>query len=567
MPEKSKFHDIRTSSRRHLSEHRWFWILFGVLCIPIVVWIVSWVRSAWFPAGDEALIAIRMYDAWTGNGPLVGMRSTSTETDPNIMAFHPGPMQFYLFGLPFMVFGWSNAGLLVAGGLWLAFFVGVALWSGYKAAGLPGLAVIASGIVLLYGLFDSTLVLPWNPWLPVIGLFATLTIAWRMFMGDQGLWPLFMFCVSYIAQAHLGVAPLAFTLGLALLVQAIIRWRLDPRHTVRSKEVKWTLLVWFVCWLGPLINLLTYAPSNVGQILALTRDDSGQPDVVQQSLVHVSHLLFPWYRLSRQYGEITVAGAVIFAAAIAILLLSLYEFRKGEREVGGLEYAARSGIILGLFITVVTVWAGTSTGGGLRILFLDYLQAGPLFLALMTVFWAVIRLREEYPIVWIRNGQVIGIVAIVAAVAVAVFGPTSQQREFVGVAYEQDLDHAATVLNKLQPILLDERFDGMPLYLHSGGFRSWGGISPAVSFDLVRHGKEVFFTSPWSIRADDEFRRPHSLTRPYVHVVIEDLNTNSEATEVFEPFQTDKAILEEFTVPVTGAPGEFFRVRVFLDKP
>lgn len=545
--------------RAHLLEHRWFWLSFATLCVPIFFWIISWIRASWFPAGDEAMIAIRIYDAWNGRWPLVGMRSTSTETDPDIMAFHPGPMQFYLFGLPYLLLGWTHAGLLIAGGIWLAVFLAIALWSGYKAAGTPGLTLVSCLVILLYGLFGTKLILPWNPWLAVMGLLTCLTLGWRMYMGDQGLWPLFMFCISYVGQAHLGITPVAVLLGAFLLSQAVIRWQKSQPKRFRRKEFTWALAVGLLCWLGPLINVIRYSPSNVSEIIALSRVGAKGVEVIDPTWVHITYLFFPWVREARQHDQVTVLGALVPIAAICILGFAWIESRRSNREVGGLEYAAKSGIILGLFVTATITWAGTGTGGGLRILFLDYMIAGTLFVLANVCFWLVIRLRENYPFLWTKKGRNVGIVAVTVSVLFAVFGPISYQRDYVEAGYLKDQKQARSVMEGLMPILSQERFSGLPVVIHAGGFTSWAGVLPSVGFELLRNGTDVHFPTPWPRPADDDFRRPKEVKGEYVRILIEDVAVGDE------PEIAEDEWLVDYTTPILESEGDNIRIRIRKD--
>lgn len=541
-------------------EHRLFWIVLAILTIPIIVWLVQRVSGGWVLAGDEALTAIRAHDAWTGNWPLVGMRSTSTETDPNIMAYHPGPMEFYLIGLPYLLSGWSTVGLLIGCAALLLFFVGVAVWSGYRASGTPGLIAMSAAVVLLYGLFDSVLILPWNPWLPVMGLLTCLALAWRMMLGDQGLWPLFMFCISYVGQAHLGITPIAGLLGLFLLVQVIVRWRRDPRHEVRRRELKWAIGVGVLCWLGPIMNVVLFTPSNVSEIYALSRADKGGSSESWDALVHTTYMIFPWAREARDARMPSLWGTGVLLIALAIVALTWWERRTRRHAPRDLEKVAHVGVVLGILAVAATYWSGTRTGGGLRILFLDYLMAAPLFMTVMVFLWLVVRGREDVPEIWAKEGRWAAVVALTLAVLAAAVTPSSYQRDFYELGYQKDQDQAVLVMDRLMPVLDEEPWADLPVVLEARGFTAWGGISPAVSAALVADGREVYFGSPWPRRADNDHRRPHRVAGDFVRVRIDEYVAHEEIRE-------DKHEAEnEFTVDFLGEEGGIIRVRSWVEK-
>ena len=545
-------------TRTAISENRWFFLALIALIIPPIYWLIAYVKAGWFPTGDEALIAIRMYDAWTGNWPLVGMRSTSTETDPNIMAYHPGPMQFYLFGLPYLLFGWTNLGLLAAGVIMLVFFVAIALWHGQKAAGIAGLTVIFASVVMLYGLFGSALILPWNPWPPVMGLLACFALAWRMLMGDSGLWPLFIFCVSFVGQAHLGLLPIAVFLGMILLGQALYRWYRHPQRLVRRSEVKWALIVGVICWFGPIVNFLNYSPSNVVEIIRLSGSDKPPAGEPMEPLNHVTYVLFPWIGGPRAAGEISFFGVVVFVVALAILVETTWRRRKQEEPEYGLEYAAYNGVALGVFGVLVTLWSANRTGGGLRVMFVDYMMAAPVFLWACIVLWVVARLKALVPAIWIRNGQLVGVAAVAAAVTLAVIVPYSLQKQFVGQAYQRDIDQTKLVVDKLMPILAGKEFAKLPVAVEGHGLVSWAGIQPTVAQQLVVQGRRAYFSSPWPRPADDDFRRAHNINGTFVDVYIEDVGPGEKPTR--------RKADEEFTVPMLNQEGGKLRVHVTISE-
>ena len=527
----------RIGRRLALREHAWFWITLGLLLVPIVVWLVSRLQEGWLPQGDDAMIAIRAHDAWTGHWPLVGMRSTSDQTVEGVFAYHPGPLEFYVIGLPYLLSGWRVWGLLLGCALVLAAFVAVSLWSGYRAAGRPGLMVMAGATVTLYGLFGSVLVLPWNPWPTVFGLLASLAVAWRMLLGHRGLWPLFMVCVSWTGQAHLGVAPIVGLLGAWMLALTIRRWWRGFRSA--PGEVARTLLVTFVCWLGPLVEVLTYSPNNIGEIAALTTAEKTEDTPTGDAWVHLTHMVFPWIRLWRDAGDVTYPGAALIVLGIVAVVWRRRD-RRRRRPVDRDVDAATSAVVIGLFAVGATFWAGTRTGGGLRIVYLDFTMAGPVFFTFAVALWAFHRARvslrrQDASDERIRTLTTAAAAAVLVLPVIGTAAGSSSVRTFVEAGNEVNMQQARLVLDELVPVLGEAPYADLPVEVEGVGFTAWGSVGPAVSHRLVIDGRDVFYESWWPKSADDDHRRPRDIDGERVVVRLEERAGDASWEDPEEP--------------------------------
>ncbi|MCD9153365.1 hypothetical protein [Aeromicrobium duanguangcaii] len=542
----------RIGRRLAVREHPWFWAVFAVLLVPIVFWFFSRLGEGWLPQGDDAMIATRAHDAWTGHWPLVGMRSTSDQTVDGVFAYHPGPLEFYVIGLPYLLSGWQVWGLLLGCALVLAAFVGVSLWSGYRAAGRPGLLVMAAATVTLYGLFGSVLVLPWNPWPTVFGLLASLAVAWRMLLGHRGLWPLFMVCVSWTGQAHLGVTPVVGLLGVWMLALTIRRWWRGYRSAPGA--VGKTLIVTLVCWLGPLIEVVTYSPNNVGEILALTTAEKTEDTPRGEAWVHLTQMMFPWTRQWRDVGEVTWPAVVLLALGVLAVAWRARD-RRHRRRIDPNIDAATSAVVVGLFALAACFWAGTRTGGDLRIGYLDFTMAGPVFFTAAVALWAFHRARLTLE----QRGETperlrsLGRYATVAALLLPVVGATAgwaSVRTFVESGNEVNTKQARLVLDDLVPILQKWPYADLPVEVEGVGFTAWGSVGPAVSHQLIVEGRSVYYESWWPKSADDDHRRPRDIDGRRVVVRLEERAGDTGWADPQEPAD------ETFTYPLLTDEGD-----------
>lgn len=527
----------RIGRRLGLREHPWFWLAFALLVLPLLYWFSARLAEGWIPQGDEALTAIRAHDAWSGHWPLVGMRSTSDQTVEGVYAYHPGPLEFYVIGLPYLLSGWQVWGLVLGCVIVTAAFVGVALWSGYRAAGIAGLLMVAGITVTLYGLFDSVLVLPWNPWPTVFGLLASLTVGWRMLIGQRGQWPLFLVCVSYTGQAHLGITPIVGLLGVWMLALSLRRWW--HGWPVDRRQIKRSIGVALLCWFGPIIDLFTYSPSNISEVLAMATADKAEDTSGDQAWTHVTHMIFPWVRWWRDKGDdgaVTPVGAAIVVVACAIVIGVVVARRRQVRRAlrtgvpparDADRHAATAAVWIGLFAAGATFWAGTRTGGGLRIVYLDFSMAGPLFLSFAVAMWLFVALRGVLEDLEIDADRLRSLRrrAVVAALVVPVLGTLqdpSYFRQFYAQGQDKDVEQAKHVLEEVVPLLERPEYANLPVLVEGAGFTAWGSIAPALSSRLVADGRDVFFDSWWEKKADDEFRRPENVAGERVVVRFEE---------------------------------------------
>ncbi|GAA3530441.1 hypothetical protein AFL01nite_29090 [Aeromicrobium flavum] len=542
----------RIGRRLAVREHPWFWISFALLLLPIVWWFVARLSDGWLPQGDDAMIAIRAHDAWTGHWPLVGMRSTSDQTVENVFAYHPGPLEFYVIGLPYLVSGWHVWGLLLGCAIVLAGFVGVSLWSGYRAAGRPGLLVMVGATIALYGLFGSVLVLPWNPWPTIFGLLASLAVAWRMLLGHRGLWPLFIVCVSWTGQAHLGVTPIVGLLGAWMLAVAVLRWWRG--HRSERGAVKRTLLVALVCWLGPIVEVFTYSPNNVGEILALTTAEKTQDTPTGQAWVHVTHMVFPWIRTWRDAGDVTLPGLAIVVVGVVAVVWRARD-RRRRRPVDESVDVATTAVVVGLFAVAASFWAGTRTGGDLRIVYLDFTMAGPIFFTAAVALWAYQRARlavlarDDGPQRMLGVARLGLAAALLLPLAGAMAG-WSSVRTFVEPGNRIDVKQARLVLDDLVPALQKWPYADLPVEVEGVGLTAWGSVGPAVSQRLVVEGRSVFYESWWPKSADDDHRRPRDIEGERVVVRLEERAAGAAWDEPKEPVD------ETFTYPLLTDDGD-----------
>ncbi|TWP34196.1 hypothetical protein [Leekyejoonella antrihumi] len=263
------------------------WIVTVMLVLPLFWWTASLIARGWIPQGDQALIAIGSHDVFSTHPPLLGMRSTSSLTAPGVYAHHPGPLQFYVLALPYLLTAYHPFGILLGCLATTLAFVALALHSAHRAAALPGLLVATGVIAVLELQFGEELVLPLNMWPPIIGLVAVQMLGWRLFLGQLSALPWYAVCASYVAQVHIEFAPVVGLLTVALLLTGLVRWRRRrgafwplPGFRRQSEAPRWRRHGWvtsalvLVCWFPVLVDLVKDSPSNATELLRMATTPS-----------------------------------------------------------------------------------------------------------------------------------------------------------------------------------------------------------------------------------------------------------------------------------------------------
>lgn len=190
----------------------WAVVVGAVLVAPLVVAavLIATGNAHYRPGFDNALIELRTRDAldhvlYTGPYSRFGW-------------YHPGPMLFYLYALPYRLFGERSLVIpVVALGINAA-SVAVIVWLGYRIGRLPGVLWVALPTALLMrslgiGLLHS----PWNPDVSALAFLAFLVAAWAVATGQRVMVLVAVVAGSFVVQSHVGDAlPVVLVLALAI---------------------------------------------------------------------------------------------------------------------------------------------------------------------------------------------------------------------------------------------------------------------------------------------------------------------------------------------------------------
>ena len=251
-----------------------------LLCQPFLVSYGRADHAGWTAVSDDALLALRSHDVFSRHPPLTGQPSTSNVVGSNIVTYHPGPIEMYLFAPLVRLLG--GRGMLIGALLVNALAVLLTAWVVLRRAG-PTVALgwCALLMLVLHSAGSAVLADPVssNMWL-FAGL-ATAVLCWALACGDRRLLPLTALVASYALQQHLAaVLPV-----LSLLAWGIVALCLGSHRRARAagqpgrtaglprRDLVLGAAVGFVCSLPMLIQEVTGHPGNLTAVARYAGDD------------------------------------------------------------------------------------------------------------------------------------------------------------------------------------------------------------------------------------------------------------------------------------------------------
>jgi hypothetical protein len=508
---------------------------------PVLLAAVRGVLAGWTPLGDEALSGLSAYDVFTGHLPVMGPRTT-TAFETGIESHHPGPLLYYMLAPASAVAGGAPWGLIVGSlGITLA-LVAVGVLAAHRVGGaLLAAGVGAAFLGMQWALGPDAGARPFNPYPPAFATLTFFVLVWALLDERLEYVPHLVVVTSVMLQGHIGYVPFLALPLVVLVLTGLVRW------WVRRRAV-WPLSGWrpadhgryrwsawaAVClggllWLPPAVELFTYSPNNLQQVLAYVAADRGDPVATPEVLRFIAGLLAPvpdglqpaltgaghvGAHLSRQATSTTavVLGSVhlLLTGAIAtgrwrILRVSATDrirpFLPTRSEARGARVALLA--LAALVLTMTRLPASSAKSSW------NYLQAWPVvfFVLVVLITYALRRLidltldRTTLPVPRVAIGTL-----LVGGLLAAWLSPaTSRWHEGDGVAAGSGSfrDSLAAIAQDHEGTL-HVTFDGDTL---GAGYY----VAPALAH-LVKDEYAIHLPAVWSAAEDTDFRK--SVTSP-----------------------------------------------------
>lgn len=261
--------DAPTASEQRLAGR--LVLLAGVAAVlPTVVAAGRAVAQGWRPNGDPSYSAVRAWDVFSTDPPLLGTWSSASNYTGH-MINHPGPLQFDLLAVPVRLLGHGPG---TAVGMALITALSIAALGRLVARRLgPAAATVALACcaLLSWSLGSEVLIDAWQhePLFP----FALYVVAvWCVSAGDEAALPVLVVAGSYVLQTHLSYALLVP----GLLVVAGVGYGLavvrEREHRQLRVRVRWMVAAGVVaaaCWAQPVVEQFT--GSGEGNLAGLAR--------------------------------------------------------------------------------------------------------------------------------------------------------------------------------------------------------------------------------------------------------------------------------------------------------
>jgi hypothetical protein len=358
------------------------------VALPMIVAVIALAGRRWFPVLDLAMTEFRIRDVGTRQTPLIGLPGRIGELPEQ--GSHPGPLSFWALTPGYRLFGSSAWAMEAATVTVQLVWVSMALWIGHRRLGMVGLATVAATIAILirgYGL--TTLIQPWNPYMPLLAWLVILLATWAVFCGDHAMLVPLVIAASFAAQTHIPYLLMAGGLGLIAIGVVLVRWwrgRTDadadagPNPARPPTAVLATVGVFVLLWLAPLVDQIRRDPGNTKRLL----DHFGSPSEEPIGTAAGFRLLLRHLDVVNGFGKLLTGNSrflqagfdpdgPIWAGAIVLVLWvgsAVVSRRIGHRPLQQLHLVvgitlllslASMSRIFGLRWFYLTLWAWTTT--------------------------------------------------------------------------------------------------------------------------------------------------------------------------------------------------------------
>lgn len=332
---------------------------------PLAVWFVVLallpltasalhVAPGWLPVGDDATIEMRGRDLFTADMPLLGMPSAVGEQTGRPV-HHPGPLELWWVGAWVRALGLAQASLLAAAAAWAAATTATLLLA-RRVGGTALLALSAVLVALLtWSLRGEVPVTPFNVHAIVVPLAAYLLalVAWHQRVPWAGIAALVL--GSWAAQAHLTAVGPVVAAGLVVVGAVGLQSRRSPaarRWSARRLATGAAVLA--LCWLGPVVDVVTDGGGNVRAVLGARADLASEAiglGTAADIVVRAVGWRPVWAQAGAHPSELVVAaGPGHWASAGAVVLVAVFgavRQRRTHPALGVTVAATGTAIVVG----------------------------------------------------------------------------------------------------------------------------------------------------------------------------------------------------------------------------
>jgi hypothetical protein len=283
--------------------------LLGVVAaLPLVIFGIADMAKGWRPLFDNAAIALRSYQVFSGNSPLVGHQvAVYVGSQP---VYSPGPLENWLLALPVRLD--PGQGALWGAVIFALVGVMLAIEAAWSAARWWGALIVTTSVLLLFAVRGDVAVdVMWNPWFGIVWLYTTLASSWATAAGRLRWWPVAVISASIVAQCHEVFALPAIEVSLTAAVVGVIVCR--SRH--RRVNLGWLAVgttCGLVAWIAPVVQQLTNHPGNLTLLWRVAHQGGTKIGLSQAlgALGGASRLVPKWVNAPPHHGALSSFGYI-----------------------------------------------------------------------------------------------------------------------------------------------------------------------------------------------------------------------------------------------------------------
>jgi hypothetical protein len=439
---------VTQASDRQDARARWAMrIALLLVLVPLVVSAIALVADAgdgYRPVSDHALNELRTRD--------VGHHAVLLGPFSRDGWFHPGPIFYYLFAVPYRLFGSTSVAMLLGALLVNGASIAGMAYVARRVGGAPAYYPTLVGCAVVTGSLGASFMRdPWNPFLPVLPFTLLVFLVWAACCRERWAVPAAAVVATFVVQTHVGFTPLAVPLFVFGVVVFVLR---APRRSWRELRVPLLVTVGllFLLWLPPVVQQLTHEPGNFGQVARYFRDPAGETHAFIEGWRLVSAQFAPvpqWVTGPGAFVVFTGEPLVFFEPTpvpvfLAVFAGALALFRWRHRTAP-LWLGATVGLALALGVVTVMRTIGTAFEYRLRWALTLGMLAG---VVSVWAFWEEAEARRR------QAREVLTVVALLALGAFAIGNSIGAVREDIPLANQSQ------ALSELVRPTLDSLPDG-----------------------------------------------------------------------------------------------------------
>ena len=305
-------------------------ILVGLALLPILSAVIV-LMQGWRPAGDNALIGLRVHDVLTAHFPLIGQPTTGENFGSGIATSHPGPIEFYLVA-PFVAVLGPIVGLAVGAAAINAVAMAGVAWAAFRRGGLGLMTLAALGTVAMARSLGGNLLHdPVSSNVGAVMALLLLFLAWSVLAGDLRAIPAFVFAGTFALQDHLTY----LGTGTPVVLMAIVAglwwsrqvWKRSRSNEWLKRRLRVGGIMGVVLWF-PVLFDEAFGDHNLTAIFRTFTGKRTASEGVGFAAKRLAEAMAPWPMFSRRFGPLgylhtpdtreLVSGYLVLAAVAGL---------------------------------------------------------------------------------------------------------------------------------------------------------------------------------------------------------------------------------------------------------